>query len=168
MVRIPQKEKNLIYFVTFTCHNWLPLFEITNCYDAIYKWFDYLKTKGHQVTGYVIMPNHFHGLIYVSPHDKTINTIIGNSKRFLAYEIVKRLEAKEEWDLLKILHDTVPDSERKKGKKHQVFEYSFDAKAFYYEDFILQKLNYMHQNPITGKWKLVENFVDYPHSSARF
>ncbi len=38
-----------MYFITITCQDWLPLFEITNSYDTAYKWFDYLKTKGHHV-----------------------------------------------------------------------------------------------------------------------
>ena len=41
-----------IYFITFTCQQWLPLFEITNRYDTVYKWVDYLKTKGHYVNGH--------------------------------------------------------------------------------------------------------------------
>ena len=40
------------YFITFTCQHCLPLFEITNSYDAVYKWFDHLKTKGHYIKGY--------------------------------------------------------------------------------------------------------------------
>ena len=168
MVKTTQKEKNLIYFVTFTCHNWIPLFDIADAYDSVYKWFDYLKTKGHQVTGYVIMPNHFHGLIYVSPNDKTINKIISNAKRFMAYDIVKKLKEKEEWSILQVLQDAVPKYDRKRGKQHQVFESSFDAKPCYYEDFILQKLNYMHQNPVSGKWKLTDDFLKYSHSSALF
>jgi len=67
-------------FITFTCYKWLPLIEITNSYDLVYKWFDYLKTKGHLVTGYVVMPNHIHVLIYFSKTDKGINKIIGGGK----------------------------------------------------------------------------------------
>jgi hypothetical protein len=26
----------------------------------------------------------------------------------------------------------------------------------------------MHHNPVSGKWQLVEDFVDYPYSSARY
>ncbi|MEO6455590.1 MAG: hypothetical protein ABIN97_16030 [Ginsengibacter sp.] len=40
------------YFITFTCQDWLSLFEITNSYNAVYKWFDYLKTKGHLIKSY--------------------------------------------------------------------------------------------------------------------
>jgi REP element-mobilizing transposase RayT len=35
----------------------------TNSYDAVYKWFDYLKSKEHFIRGYVVMPNHLHVLI---------------------------------------------------------------------------------------------------------
>lgn len=28
------------YFTTFTCTNWLPLFEKANAYSSVYKWFD--------------------------------------------------------------------------------------------------------------------------------
>jgi REP element-mobilizing transposase RayT len=62
-VRRAIAEKDGIYFITFTCKNWLLLFKLTNSYDAVYKWFDHLKTKGHYITGYVILPNHLHVLI---------------------------------------------------------------------------------------------------------
>ena len=26
----------------------------------------------------------------------------------------------------------------------------------------------MHKNPVSGKWKLVNDYLDYEHSSARF
>ena len=51
-----------IFFITFTCHQWLPLIDTTNGYDIIYNWFEHLKSKGHYIDGYVIMPNHVHAL----------------------------------------------------------------------------------------------------------
>jgi hypothetical protein len=33
---------------------------------------------------------------------------------------------------------------------------------------IEQKLDYIHHNPVKGKWKLVDDFTDYHHSSAAF
>ena len=46
-----------IFFITFTCYNWLPLIDIINGYDLVYKWFDYLKEHGDYIVGYQIMPN---------------------------------------------------------------------------------------------------------------
>jgi hypothetical protein len=39
-------KKEGIYFITFTCHNWLPLIEQSNCYSAIYNFFTVLKGMG--------------------------------------------------------------------------------------------------------------------------
>jgi hypothetical protein len=52
-VRTPITQAEESYFITFTCKNWLLLFEITNSYHKVYKWFDYLKNKGHYIKGYV-------------------------------------------------------------------------------------------------------------------
>ena len=89
----------------------------------------------------------------------------------MAYEIVNRLERLSRFDLLNALGQSVTQHERrkkKKKKKHSVFRPSEDIKEIMTEKFIRQKLNYMHKNPVSGKWKLVENCLDYIHSSARF
>lgn len=38
-------------------------FFYTNAYDVVYKWFDYLKSKGHFINGFFLMPNHLHAII---------------------------------------------------------------------------------------------------------
>jgi REP element-mobilizing transposase RayT len=161
-------DKHGFFFITFTCQNWLPLIEITNGYDLVYKWFDYLKYKNHYVNGYVIMPNHLHALIALKNSDKSINTIVSNGKRFMAYEIVKRLIDHDEQIILKKLSDAVTTSDRKRGKLHQVFQASFDCKNCYSEKFIEQKLQYIHENPCRGKWNLADTAISYKHSSAKY
>ena len=162
------RQPKSIYFVTFTCYKWLSLFPETNTYDAVYKWFDSLYRNNNYVTGYVIMPNHVHALLYFPEMPKSLNTVIGNAKRFLAYEIIKRLEKKKAIVLLDILHAGVKKRERKKGQIHKVFEDSFDAKECHSTEFILQKLEYIHRNPVSKKWQLVNDFADYEYSSAPF
>lgn len=159
---------NMVYFCTVTCFNWLHLFKVTGIYDHIYDWFDILKGKGIKVLGYVIMPNHYH-IILLLPEDKfNVHKIISNNKRFMAYEIVKRLDNSGQHRLLKLMEDGVSLSEKEKGKKHCVFEPSFDCKPIISEKFLIQKLNYIHTNPVRGKWNLVEDFRYFEHSSAGF
>ena len=86
----------------------------------------------------------------------------------MAYQIINRLEAKNEHQTLKYLHDALSERERKKGQLHKVFKDSFDAKPVFSEKFLIQKLNYIHLNPVTGKWKLADDFSLYEHSSASF
>ncbi|MBX9851320.1 MAG: transposase, partial [Cytophagaceae bacterium] len=101
----------VVYFCTFTCYNWLPLFELTDFYNEVYKWFDILKSTKIEIIGYVLMPNHVHLLIYYPGVKGNINTVIGTGKRFMAYEIIRRLNAKKEYSLLKILSDGVDENE---------------------------------------------------------
>jgi REP element-mobilizing transposase RayT len=157
-----------IYFSTFTCHNWYPLIDITNSYDKVYKWFDIFTSYGNAINGYVIMPNHLHALLYYNGQNKSLNRMIGNAKRFLAYDIIKRLEKQNEHALLEKLSQAVTPFYRKRGYRHEVWEESFDLKKCWTENFVLQKLNYIHNNPCKGKWKLAESPVDYFHSSASF
>lgn len=45
---------------------------------------------------------------------------------------------------------------------------NFGGKECYSKSFIQQKLNYMHENPCRGVWKLVESPELYIHSSAQY
>jgi REP element-mobilizing transposase RayT len=157
-----------LYFITFTCYQWLPLFERTNGYDIVYAWFDYLKTQGHDIIGYVIMPNHLHAMISFSRTEKSINKIIGDGKRFMAYEIIKRLKQKGFKYILEKLEKAVSVTGQQRGKKHEVWQESFDWKYCETEKFASQKLAYMHNNPCAGKRRLVMDATKYEHSSARF
>jgi len=163
---IPYKQG--IYFISFTCYRWFPLIESLNGYDLVYKWFDYLKRKNHFVPGFVIMPNHLHVLISFDKTEKSINKIIGDGKRFIAYELINRLKQKGNFELIKTLQTAVENKDSKRGKKHEVWEDSFDWKFCETEKFINQKLSYMHNNPCAGKWKLASDPIHYPHSSAKF
>lgn len=90
----------------------------------MYRWFEYLRDqRASQVVAYVIMPNHFHGILHFTEQEFDLNKIVGNAKRFMA-----------------------------------VFS----------RPFLEQKLNYIHRNPVQGKWRLVDDFADYEHSSASY
>ncbi len=167
-IRRAISEQSGLYFITITCRGWHPLFELTNGYDIVYRWFDYLKSLGHYIVGYVIMPNHLHALIAFRHTEKAINTVIGNGKRFMAYDLVKRLTEHNQHNLLLELATYVVPTERKKGKLHEVFEPSFEWKECYSDRFTEQKLNYIHENPCRGKWELAKHPWEYLHSSAKF
>ncbi len=165
---VHHQEKHCFYFVTFTCYQWLPLLEKSEIYDFLPAWICEIKKRGVLICGYVFMPNHIHLLVFVQENSKGLNHIIGEAKRFLAYEIVSRLKSKNELKLLYKLVQGVQEKERGKGKKHQVFRLSFDAKEVKGKDEIDRILDYMHHNPVSGKWHLVDDFTDFEYSSARY
>ena len=157
-----------IYFITFTCHNWLSLLDAADAYSDVYNFFEVLKQKGHSVVGYVIMPNHVHVLLHYRGKGATLNLLIGNGKRFMAYSIVKKLQEKKHSALLQQLREAVEPKDKARGKLHEVWKPGFDVKPCRTEKFLLQKLHYIHDNPVRGKWKLALDNESYEHSSCLF
>ena len=161
-------ESDCIYFITFSCYKWIPLIDLTSLHDHIYSWFKYLIEIQTKIVGFVIMPNHLHLLLYYPTSHKSINTVVGNGKRFMAYEIIRRLNEKKMVNVLERLREGVTKHEVQRGKLHRVFNPSFDAKICIDRSFVEQKLNYIHSNPVVGKWSLADDYANYPHSSAGF
>ena len=164
--QIPYKSGT--FFITFTNAGFLSLFELTNSYDLVYNFFDILKSKGHFVNAYVIMPNHVHAILSFTHTEKSINRIIGDGKRFMAYELVKRLRENEQFEILDKLKNFVNKDDKAKGKIHEVFEPSFDWKECIDDNIIEQKLNYIHMNPCVYKPRLASTPCQYRHSSATY
>jgi hypothetical protein len=93
----------------------------TNAYDVVCLFFSHLNQNGHQVVGYTIMPNHVQLLLFFGEDGKSLNTVIGNLKRFIGYEIVKRLQVQNDKETLTLLSQGVVEAERRRGKLHQLW-----------------------------------------------
>ncbi len=114
-VKTPVDFTEGLYFITFTCQDWLSLLEKIKSYDTVYKWFDYLKKqKRIMVKRYVIMPNHIHVIIDFGTSAISINTIVSNAKRFMAYEIIKRLKEQDNTEILLKLAEAVSSTDKEK------------------------------------------------------
>ena len=89
-VKYKHSDVYSMYFCTFTCYEWVHLFELTNGYDLVYNWFNILKKDTIEIIGYVIMPNHVHSILYFPEAGFNLDKILSNGKRFMAYELVNR------------------------------------------------------------------------------
>ncbi len=163
---IPETEG--VYFITFTCYNWLNLIEESDGFELVYRQFDLLLAEGYSIVGYVIMPNHVHFIIILNGKGKTPNKVMSSVKRFLAYDIVHALQRKGKIELLDILAKGVTPHEKLKGKIHAVFQPSFDCKECRTVKFVKQKLDYIHKNPCSKKWNLSPTPESYHYSSAGY
>jgi hypothetical protein len=114
------------------------------------------------------MPNHLHLLLNLNGSQRSLNQIVGNGKRLLAYHIVARLIQQNEQKILAHLTKTLTKKQIAKGQKHRVFIPSFDVQVVHSNAAIQEILDYMHLNPVKGKWHLAEDYRKYPHSSAGF
>lgn len=119
-----------------------------------------VKEKRIKVYAFVIMPNHIH-LIWriIEPHIRE-----DVQRDFLKYT-AQRIKAD-----LKIHHPAVLAHffVGAKDRKYQFWERNPLSVALYSLDVFLQKMNYIHKNPIQEKWNLVVHPADYYYSSAAF
>jgi len=74
------------------------------------------------------MPSYVLAIIAFSNSSKSINSIISNGKRFMAYDFIKKLTDQHQHLILQDLSSALNNTKRKEGKRHNVFETSLDWK----------------------------------------
>lgn len=63
------------------------------------------------------MSNHVHVIIWFRSSQTSINTIIANGKRFMAYKLINKLEAQGEKEMLKLLASYVTKTKSLQDQK---------------------------------------------------
>lgn len=121
------------------------------------------ENYGNKIFGYVIMPNHIHLLLKVTDKSPVVPKLIQNAKRFLAYDIIKLLEADNQTELLGFFGK---NAKIKYKAKHKVFEEGYDSLIIQSRKLFLEKLNYIHSNPCRQKRQLAGSPEEYKYSSA--
>jgi putative transposase len=148
-------------FFTATILEWKYLLENDAYKEIITDSLRFLvKQKRIKVYGYVIMPNHIHLIWFILDEDPN-NNIQRDFLKFSSQKILADLKKNDPRMLKRFL---VNASDR----TYQVWERNPLSIELYSHDVMLQKLNYIHNNPLQEKWKLCEAPEDYRYSSARF
>lgn len=150
-----------VYFFTATNLNWLPLLDTDERKQIITDSLGYMVKEGKaQVFAFVIMPNHFHVLWSVK-NDYTLSNIQRDLLKFTAQKIKFNLQDTNDSRLL-LLHSSQND------RAFQIWERRPKWKQVTNREMAFQKLNYIHGNPLQGKWNLCKTTIDYRFSSALF
>ena len=148
-------------FITITNLNWLPVLQNHHHKQIVV---EALKTRVDKkevtIYGFVIMPNHMH-LIW-QLHDGIIREDFQRDfLKFTARSILQFMRMNEN-PLLHSLKVIAPD------RHYQVWERNSLSIDLYSEKVFLQKLVYIHKNPVHPKWKLADLPENYQYSSAGF
>lgn len=85
------------------------------------------------------MPNHVHCILFFPNKDYDLNKIVGNGKRFMAYELIKRFQEKGLSKILSQLKEGLTKRDIARNQKHKVFEGSFDAKPVHHRKFLCNR-----------------------------
>ena len=153
------------YFVTFTITGWIKVLADDSFKMILIESIRYCQMhKGLQVYGYCIMPNHVH-MIIQAIGDDSVSGILCDLKTFTAKAIVKKLEDEKPNGYEEVLSKFAEAGDAlKRIKKFKVWQDGNRAKLLYSNWFMLEKLNYIHNNPF--EYGLCEVPWKYTFSSA--
>ena len=157
--RISYTEPGKIYFWTATIHKWYRLLEKNENKQILIDSLKFLSDKGLiTVYSFVIMPNHIH-LIWQSNRLNGKETPIGSFLKFTGHKLLEDLKS-ERKDSAYLVD--------KMNKKHKIWQRDPLATEIITLEVARQKMNYVHYNPLSGKWNLAKDDISYYFSSARY
>ena len=165
-----------VSFVTTTVVNWVDVFTRTQYKDILVEALRYCQqNKGLELYAWVLMTNHIHlvaGIRYdlhENDYDKyktLLSAVIRDFKKYTSKKLVEAImanpqESRKEW-MLEIFRESGKyDS---KIKDSRFWNEGFYMEEVYTMEFLQQKVNYIHQNPV--KQGMVARAEDYPYSSG--
>jgi len=150
-----------IYFWTATINNWQLLLKDDDFKDVIIQSLKHLSEKKKiDLIAFVIMPNHVHFIWRINENNGK-ETTLGSFMKFTAHEFLKKLRNKNPKELVKY-------KVAANNKQHEFWQRDSLAVPLFTENVALQKLEYIHNNPIIEKWSLAKEPADYKYSTALY
>ena len=155
-----------MYFVTFAVVEWVDVFTRKEYRDLLLSSLRYCQQeKGMKLRSLCIMSNHVH-LIF-SARNNNVSELLRDFKKYTSRQIVEAIERNEqesrrEW-MLEIFKRC--GAENSRNTQYQFWRQDNQPKELYSPTFSVQKLEYIHQNPVTAG--IVEKAEEYVYSSAR-
>jgi putative transposase len=148
-------------FITITCLNWLPVLKSDMHKQIIIEALKTRVDKQHvTIYAFVLMPNHMH-LIW-QLHDGIIKEDYQRDfLKFTARSLLNYMRMNDN-HLAEQLKVSASDRTFQVWKRNSLSIDLFTGKVF------LQKLNYIHNNPVQPKWRLSDLPENYKFSSATF
>ena len=156
------------YFVTMTTIGWIDLFTRVEIRDILIKSLQYCQQhKGLIVNAYVIMSNHIHIIWRANEASEGLSNIMRDFKKFTSKQIIEFVlnsprESRKEWIEVVMKYHAKYDSN---NKSYKIWQSSNQPKMLIHPKFTIQKINYIHYNPVVAK--IVQQPEHYLYSSAR-
>jgi REP element-mobilizing transposase RayT len=139
-VRISKELASATYYLTFTIRNWYYIFDRHNRFEILAKSLRYCQqNKDLKIFAYVFMLNHLH-LVASAPD---MIGFVRDFKKFTSKEILRNIIATEP-NVLKLFEI--------EGGKHEFWQPSNMPKIIESEKYLLQKINYIHNNPLRKQY----------------
>ncbi len=158
-------DEGYAYFVTCTVIDNLSLFVETVYARIILNSLVYVREyKNTQLNAFVLMSTHLHAVLW--PKDGiNMSDVLRDFKRFTSRSISRMAQERGDHNYLGHFASARLSSRACDSSEFQVWQEGSHPEAIYGDDFALQKIEYIHNNPI--KAGLVSKATDWSYSSAR-
>jgi putative transposase len=159
------RNKQGIYFITFAVVHWVDVFTRKAYCDIVTESIQYCQAqKGLIVHAWCIMSNHLH--LIISTAQNNTSDVLRDFKKFTSKQVIKAIEnnvqeSRREW-MLAIFKKAGEGNSR--NSNYQFWQQDNHPIELFSEDFAAQKLNYLHNNPVTAG--IVYKAEEYVYSSA--
>lgn len=160
-------EPGQLQFITTSTYQRAQLFLSPRFRNCFARKLSELRDEMHfLIVGWVLMPEHFHMLIRPEPAEST-PVIMKRLKERVAIGILRTLRQNQHYPWCRKMLErfrlpaTVHDE-----SEYRIWQRRFRPFNVYSRKKVLEKLNYMHNNPV--KRGLVQHPGDWPWSSWRF
>lgn len=158
------RDQYATHFLTFTTMGWIDIFSRQSFRDLVIESFTFCQlNKGLRIGAYVIMTNHIH-VIWTSSKEN-LSDVVRDFKTYTSKAITKAIEVEPESRRDWLLYMFSFYAKRTNANEFfKVWTGNNHPEAIYSKDFMMSKLNYIHQNPVRAG--IVLNAEDYIYSSA--
>ena len=148
-----------IYFWTASIHEWYDLLAPDENKQIIIDSLKYLSDRGFiNVYAFVIMPTHIH-LIWEMNKLNGKESPKASFLKYTGHTLLNKLKKDGKSDNF-LVNET--------NKNHEIWQKEPLAIEIFSLKVAIQKLEYIHYNPVSGKWQLAKDDISYHYSSVRF
>ena len=159
--RNSEMKYNEIYFWTATINQWQHLLTKDKFKEIIISSLRYLCDQQKiKVYAFVIMPNHIH-LIWKLLEPNGRESPKASFLKYTAHEFKKMIRDDASINLTKFYVDAF-------NKNYEFWQRDPLAIILYSKPVMLQKLEYIHNNPLASHWNLAKDPNDYFYSTAKY
>jgi REP element-mobilizing transposase RayT len=152
-----------VYFVTYSVVDWLPVFTTGTACQLLTQSLTFChQQKGLRINAYVIMPTHFHAIIFDKDHNnENLVAALDAFRKFTGRALADHVLAQCPAAISEVLYETSGHD-----RNRRFWQPTRHPEGINSEKFWRQKLDYLHDNPCRKGLVLYPEYWRY--SSAAF
>ena len=163
------RDQRAIHFITFAVVEWVDVFTRKAYRDILIDSLRHCQQeKGLVLHAWCIMSNHVH--LLASVKENNLSDILRDFKKFTSKQLLAAIQANEHESRKAWMLHIFQKAGEANGRNTtcQFWRQDNQPKECFTPAFTAQKIDYIHNNPVSGKWQLASTADAYRFSSAAF